>query len=134
MKHKQAASFKKLTESCDRENIVNQVDYSENTTIAAKREIQSAHWCHSPATLFTVHAWLSGVDGGSIVIISDDLNHTKQSVYVCMQTVFAHLKSKCPQIKHVNVFSDGPTSQFKQRYLFFSTLYSWEREHDIKLT
>ena len=43
MKRKQAASFKKLTESCDNKNIVIQVDYSENATIVAQREIQSAH-------------------------------------------------------------------------------------------
>ena len=133
VKRKQAASFKKLTESCDNKNIVIQVDYSENATIVAQREIQSAHWCHSQATLFTVHAWLSGVDGESMVIISDDLNHTKQSVYVCMQAVFTYLRGKYPHIEHVNVFSDGPTSQFKQRYLF-SNLHSWEKEYDFKLT
>ena len=30
-------------------------------------------------------------------------------------------------------FSDGATSQFKQRYLF-SNLHSWEMEHDIELS
>ena len=42
VKRKQATSFKKLTESCDNKNIVIQVHCSENATIAAQREIQSA--------------------------------------------------------------------------------------------
>ena len=77
VKQKQAASFKKLTKSCSK-NVVIQVDYSENATIATQREVQSAHWSDPQATLFTVHAWLSGGVGESMVIISDDLTHTKR--------------------------------------------------------
>lgn len=132
VKRKQAASFKKFTESYNGKNIVVQVDNSENATIATQREIQSAHWCHSQATLFTVYAWVSSSVGESMVIVSDDLNHTKQSVYVCMQAVFTQLKGNYPLIEHVNVFSDGPTPQFKQHYLF-SNLHLWEMEHDFKL-
>ena len=59
---------------------------------------------------------------------SDELNHTK---YVFMQHVFRYLKTIFPNIEQIIVFSDGPTSQFKQRFLF-SNLYAWEMEHDLK--
>ena len=68
-----------------------------------------------------------------MVIVSDDLNHTKYSIYVLMQHIFSHLKTTYPDIEHINIFSDGPTSQFKQRVLF-SNLYAWEMEHDLKIT
>ena len=67
-----------------------------------------------------------------MVLVSDDLNHSKQSVYVFMQYIFNHLRSKCPDMKVINILSDGASSQFKQKYLF-SNLYSWEQEHDLKI-
>ena len=50
-----------------------------------------------------------------------------------MEHILTHLKSKYPSMKALIVFSDGPTSQFKQRFLF-SNLHSWQEEHDLKLT
>ena len=65
------------------------VDFSENATIAIQREVQSAHWNHGQATLFTAHAWIKArsgdtetAEGRSMVIVSDDLNHTKYSICV----------------------------------------------------
>ena len=70
-----------LVSKCSEENVVLQVDFSENATIASQNETQSAHWSHGQATLFTAHAWIK--DGSeSFVLVSDDLNHTKYSVYV----------------------------------------------------
>lgn len=53
VKRKQAASFKLFVEWCYGKNVVLQV---ENATIASQREIQSTHWNHGQATLFTAHA------------------------------------------------------------------------------
>ena len=62
----------------------------------------------------------------SIVIVSDDLNHTKYSVYSYMQFIFICLKEKFVSIETIDLFSDGAASQFKQRYLFqICTLGKW---------
>ena len=138
VKRKQAASFKSLVEGCDGKNVVLQVDFSENATIASQREIQSAHWNNGQATLFTAHVWIkagsedTGAESKSMVTVSDDLNHTKYSIYVFMQRILGYLKATFPSIELVNVFSDSPTSQFKQRFLL-SNLYAWEMEHDLKI-
>ena len=47
-----------LVSKCDGENAVLQVDFSENAAIASQFEIQSAHWNHGAATLFTAHVWI----------------------------------------------------------------------------
>ena len=47
-----------LISKCDGENVVLQVDFSENAIIASQNETQSAHWCHGQATLFTAYAWI----------------------------------------------------------------------------
>ena len=57
------------------------------------------------------------------MIISDDLTYPN---------IFNHLKSKCPNMNVLNIFSDGARSQFKQEYLF-SNLHLWEEEHDLKM-
>ena len=60
-------------------SVVLQVDFSENATIASQCEVQSAHWNHGQATFFKAHAWIKRdtLEGQSMVIVSDDLNHTK---------------------------------------------------------
>ena len=121
-----------LISKCSEENVVLQVDYSENATIASQNETQSAHWSHGQATLFTAHAWIK--DGSeSFMLVSDDLNHTKYSVYVYIEYIIKHLKQKVPSIKALNVFTDGASSQFKQRYLF-SNLHYWEDDHGLTIT
>ena len=132
VKRNQAASFDSLKKSCDGKSIVLQVDFSENPTIAAQKEIQAAHWHHAQATIFTTHAWINNATNFSMVVISDDLNHTKYSIFIYMQCIFRSLQAKFPSIQTVNVFSDGPTSQFKQRFLF-SNLHYWEQDHDISI-
>ena len=96
VKRKQAASFKSLVEGCDGKSVVLQVDFSENATIASQWEVQSTHWNHGQATLFTAHAWIKAgsgdtepAEGPSMVIVSDELNHTKYSICVLCSTFFA---------------------------------------------
>ena len=51
IKRKQMAKMDELIEACNVENVVLQVDFSENASIVSQREVQSAHWSHGQATL-----------------------------------------------------------------------------------
>ena len=77
MKRKQAAHMEEINASCDGENIVLQVDLSENAIIKMQNEIPPVHWNHSQATLFTVHKWITTVLSENIVVVSDDLTDNK---------------------------------------------------------
>ena len=70
VKRKQAAYTDTLISKCDGENVVLQVDFSENATIASQNETQSAHWCHGQATHFTVYAWIKEDENESFVLVS----------------------------------------------------------------
>ena len=105
-----------LISKCDGENVMLQGDFSENATIASQSETQSAHWCHGQATLFTAKAWIKEDENKSFVLVSDDLTHTKYSVYIFMEYIMKHLREKLPLIRVLNVFSDGASSQIKQRF------------------
>ena len=132
VKRERAATFNSLKSSSDGISIVLQVDFSENAMIVAQKEVQSAHWHHPEATLFTAHAWINNDNNFSMVIISDDLNHTKYCILVYMQCIFRSLRAKFPSIQAINIFSDGPSSQLKQRFLF-SNLHHWEQDHVITI-
>ena len=79
-------------------------------------EIQSAHWNYPLATLFTAHAWVKTELSKNIVIVSDNLIHNKYSMYIFMKWVIENLLAKHPEIKLINIFSNGAQSQFKQKF------------------
>ena len=112
VKREQAAAFNSPKSSSDGISIVKQVDFSENAMIVAQNEVQSTHWHHPQATLFTAHAWINNYNNFSIVINSDDLNHTKYCIFVFIQCIFRSLQEKFPSIQAINNF------QFKQRFFF----------------
>ena len=132
VKRKQQAHFLIIIDECDFTAVVFQVDFSENATLLEQNEVQSSHWTHKQVTIFTAHAWIKKHVKESFAIISDYLNHTKDAVYTFMSKLFDYLVKTYSSIKLINVFSDGASSQFKQRYLF-SNLYEWEKEFSINL-
>ena len=132
MKRKQAAHIEELIAPCDDENIVSQVDFSENATIKMQNEIQSADWNRTQATLFTANAWITMELSENTVIISDDLTH-KYNVYLFMKLVIENLLAKDPEIKMINKFRYGAQNQFKQKFAL-SSLPLWESVLNVKLT
>ena len=85
--------------------ILLQVDFSENASLANQNEIQSVYWSHGEATLFTAHAWIQSDPDKreSMVIVSDDLQHNKLSVHAYMSYIFTTLKQKYASIEEINV-------------------------------
>lgn len=53
-------------------------------------------------------------------IISDCLQHDKFAVWVYLKEIIKYLKEVYPGLKKLNIFSDGCTSQFKNRYILNS--------------
>ena len=86
-------------------------------------EIQSVHWNQRQETIFPVVIWtkaegLSETSVSSHAIISDDLNHDKNVVATVMNKALSEfVKSANPSVEAVDVFSDGPSSQFKNKYI-----------------
>ena len=122
VKRQQARFFKEKIEHLTEEEAVVQVDFAENYSCKCQGEVQSAHWSQDQVTLFTVAIWTKSGDKNSCcdshVIVSDDLKHEKTSVAVFMCNVVKDLvKGRHPNITRVWIFSDGPSSQFKNRYI-----------------
>lgn len=120
VKRQHARFFQDKIEHLTEGEAVVQVDSAENYSCKYQGEIQTAHWNQDQVTLFTVAIWTKSKDKNSCcdshVIVSDELKHDKKSVAVFMYKVINDLvKGKHPNVTQAYIFSDGPSSQFKNR-------------------
>lgn len=123
VKKQQANYFEDVKSNINSNTAVLQVDFAENYTSAFQDETQSAHWNQHQITIFTAVAWLKDDTVQSFAVISDDLNHNKYSVWVFLKAVLKELVSKYPDLKCVNIFSDGCAGQFKNRFTLLNLTY-----------
>jgi hypothetical protein len=117
IKDQQTLFFQQKRSESTFEKIVLQMDFAENFAIISQDEIQSAHWRHPQVTIYTACAWLNkGEEKISYSIISDDLSHSKTSVWVFIKKIINDLQTVYNTIKEVTIFTDGCASQFKNRF------------------
>ena len=88
------------------------MDFAKNYVYTAQDEVQSAHWKQAQITLYTSVAWCRS-DIFSHVI-SDNLKHDKYAVGVYLSEI---LKFKPENVSFLRVWTDGPNSQFKSKYV-----------------
>jgi len=129
IQRKQSSYFEECKTQLKSNEAVVQVDFAENYSCQYQDEIQAAHWCQEQVTLFTVAIWAKDPNDETIcsthVIVSDDHSHEKRSIAVFIDKVVNELISdKFPNVQQVHIFSDGPSSQFKNKYMasFYSIL------------
>lgn len=136
IKRKQSTFFEERIAQLKADEAIVQVDFAENYTCQYQDEIQAAHWSQEQITLFTVAIWVKDAANtttcNSHVIVSDDHSHEKKSIAVFMDLVVnTFVKERYPQVKVVDIFSDGPNSQFKNRYM--ANFYSILQRQGIKI-
>lgn len=128
IKHEQARAYKE-----ERALITNavlsthksllQIDISENFTCISQDEIQSAHWHQNQVTLFTAALWHSGTLY-PIVLVSDNLNHSKDTIIAYLDRLLEELPR---HVSELSIWLDGPSSQFKNKYIAASLKSLQER-------
>ena len=105
-----------------------QVDFSENYTCKFQDEIQSAHWNQSQVSLFTAAVWFDGKLHPK-VIASDNLNHSKETVLAYMDFLLENIPST---VETVSIWSDGASSQFKNKYIA-AAIPILQEKHKLKI-
>lgn len=118
-KNRQLSEISYLKEHMKNSHIVMQADFSENFSCKQPVEIQSAYFSTINVTLYTAVVWYRDgetVISKSYVVVSDDLAHDKRSVYAFNKVIIDNLKENGIPINHIHYFTDGPSSQFKNRY------------------
>lgn len=90
-----------------------QVDFAENYVCEAQDEVQNAHWNQRQLSLFT-SALLYNGKTFSKVFVSNNLHHTKETIIPYVHKLLSSLPET---VKIVKIWSDGPSSQFKNKFI-----------------
>lgn len=90
-----------------------QVDFAENFVCEAQDEVQSAHWNQRQLSLFTTALHFNELFQPK-VFVSDSLVHTKETI---IPYIWKLLKELPKSLKILKIWSDGPSSQFKNKYI-----------------
>jgi hypothetical protein len=105
-----------------------QVDFSENYTCMFQDEIQSAHWKQDQVSLLTAAIWFDG-KLHSKVLASDNLDHGKDTVVAYIDYLLDTLPTT---VKTVSIWSDGPSSQFKNKFIT-AAIKALQDKHQIHI-
>ncbi|VEN35312.1 unnamed protein product [Callosobruchus maculatus] len=114
---------KKLKDS----EVLIHMDFSENYNCKYGREIQSAHFGASKPqiSLHTVVVYVSTSINGdpprniNFCTISENLRHDPSAICGHLTPILREIKSQIPQIKTAYFQSDGPTTQYKNKKMFY---------------
>lgn len=105
------------------------IDFSENFTCKYHTEIQAMHFLKEQITLHTGVIYIKGEEKPiSFCSISPDGQHNPEAIWAHLDPVLRHLKSNYPKICTIHFFSDGPTTQYRQKknfYLFSEKVYEY---------
>lgn len=117
-KREQAKSYQDdrnvtLSEAHQRNVALVQVDFAENYTCFAQEEVQSYHWRQPQVSIFTCSICYHGKQR-PYAIVSDNSDHTKDTIVVYMSKILDLIPEYVTEIR---VWSDGPSSQFKNKYI-----------------
>ena len=128
VKRRQSQTFKSFRENVGNNEVVIQIDFSENYTCREQDEIQAAHWNNRQISIFTAVAWFkkecdSEIQKQSFALISDYMAHDKYVVDSYIRTIFSELIEILPELKQVKIFSDGAASHFKQKFTLCHMTY-----------
>lgn len=90
-----------------------QIDFAENFVCVNQNEVQTAHWNQRQLTLFTSALYYNDKIQ-SKVYVSNNNNHDKTTIVPYIYKLLMDLPDEVVILK---VWSDGPTSQFKNKYI-----------------
>ena len=97
--------------------------------VSFRKEVQSAHWQHAQVSLFTAALWYQA-SLHPIVLTSTNRTHSKDTVVAYMDRLLEEIPET---VKKVSIWSDGPASQFKNRFIV-SALPPLQEKHDLQIT
>lgn len=120
----------KATDSIKRnlaaKEILIHADFSENYNCKYSEEVQSAHFGGSKPqiSLHTVVIYYKDLESDNVVplsicTLSDNLRHDPSAICAHLQLAIMEIQKIIPYIETVHFLSDGPSTQYKNRKMFF---------------
>lgn len=96
------------------------VDFSENYDCKLSEEVQALHFGGSKNSI-TLHTGMiyTCTQCQSFVTLSDSNCHEPHAIWAHLIPIIKLAKQICPALSVIHFFSDGPTSQYRQKKNFF---------------
>lgn len=124
IKH-QYSSYRELRRGLEENECLLHIDFAENFNCKYSQEIQSCHFggSHKQVTMHTGVLYVGQRDPLSFCTLSDSRQHDPVGIWCYLKPVFELIKSDFPSVTIVHFYSDGPTTQYRQKknFYFFST-------------
>ena len=118
VKRQQHACYNKLKEELGENEVLLNVEYSENYSNIQQGEIQSAYFGHDSFLIFTDKD--GDLNNENITIISEASDHSRIAPFTCINKVFGFVLEKhnlSPEVT-LHIWIDGCASQFRSQYVF----------------
>lgn len=112
--------YRHVKETIEMHEAVIHVDFSENYVCHNASEIQSAHFGASNRQV-TLHTGVLYQTGShtSFATISPSLRHDPAAIWGHLQPVLLKLRETHPEVVDLHFFSDGPTTQYRNKQNFY---------------
>jgi hypothetical protein len=97
------------------------MDFAENYSCKSVEEIQSAYWNKAAVTLHPTVVYYKEQDQlmhKSFVFVSDEMSHSTPTVLSILNVLIPQLKDMDPLLHTVHYWTDGPTSQYRNKVIF----------------
>ena len=97
------------------------VDFSENYEGKMSKQVQGMNFGASKRqiSLHTGVLYLAEGKQQTFCTVSDNIHHGPAAIWAHLSPVLTDIRKKYQQIKSVEFFNDGPSSQYRQKYNFY---------------
>lgn len=133
----QYSEMKHLRENLAEGQILVWMDFAENFSCTSVDEVQSAYWNNSMVTLHTHVVYFPKSfqqTHQSIVGISESLSHNASSVFAMLRKLVPLLKQMYPSLTTIHYLTDSPTSQYRNKTMFYLLAHHQEIFNDTRAT
>lgn len=123
---RQYEAIKKLKENLNLTEALVHVDFSENYSLKFSEEVQSMHFVASrqqvsihTAVIYTRHFSTGSVSPTSFCTVSKCLRHDVPGIWAHLDPLIEEVKKLNPFIDTIHFLSDSPSSQYRNKSMFF---------------
>ena len=102
------------------------MDFAEIFSCASMDEIQSTYWNATSVTLHPVFVYYrsdnDSIEHKNFIYVSDINHHNSTAVLTILQKLMYELKQLFPDANFVHYWTDNPSSQYRNRFIFDTVL------------
>ena len=99
-----------------------QLDFAENYVCNFSAEVSSAYYSKQqtihPAVINYKEAPLTNLQHKSVVLLSDENDHTAPTVFAFLKKLIAWIRDNFKDVTSIHYISDSPTSQYRNCSIF----------------